>query len=129
MSCAEHRGMRSFLISLLIATPLVSVTACKKSADAPPAADNTAQNKRENLKTADQAAQGGSDLDLTAKIRRGIMDADGLSTNAQNAKIVVDKGVVTLAGPVATDAERTKLISIATSAGATSVVNQLEISN
>lgn len=121
--------MRSLLISLLIATPLVA-TACKsKSTDAPPAPDNTAQNKRDNMKTADQAAQGGTDLDLTAKIRKDIMAADGLSTNAQNAKIVVDKGVVTLAGPVANDAERTKLISIATNAGATSVVNQLEITN
>ena len=106
------------------------MTACKsKSTDAPPAADNTAQNKRDNTATADQAAQGGTDLELTQKIRKQIMDADGLSTNAQNAKIVVDKGVVTLVGPVANDAERTKLIAIATNAGATSVVNQLEITN
>ena len=122
--------MRSLLISLLIATPLATVGACKsKSTDAPPAADNTAQNKRDNMATADQAAQTGSDLELTQKIRKDIMAADGLSTNAQNAKIVVDKGVVTLAGPVATDAERTKLLAIATNAGATSVVNQLEITN
>lgn len=106
------------------------MTACKSnSTDAPPAADNTAQNKRTNLATADEAAQSGTDLDLTAKIRKDIMAADGLSTNAQNAKIIVDKGVVTLAGPVANDAERTKLLAIAASAGATSVVNQLEITN
>lgn len=113
--------MRSLLLSLLIALP--AVAACKsKSTDA----DNTTQNTRERP-TADQAAQSGTDLDLTAKIRKDIMAADGLSTNAQNAKIVVDKGVVTLVGPVANEEERTKLADIAGKAGAASVVNQLEI--
>lgn len=121
--------MRSFLLVLLAAASLSSITACKsKSNDAPPAADNTAKNKRDSVPTADQAAQSGTDLELTANVRKSIMSADGLSTNAQNIKIVVDKGVVTLVGPVADEAERTKLMDIAKKAGATSVVNQIEIS-
>lgn len=118
--------MRTLLLSILIAAPLA---ACSSKKNDPPAADNTAKNERDTARvpTADQAAQGGTDLDLTAKIRREIMAADGLSTNAQNAKIVVDNGVVTLVGPVASDAERDNLVSIATKAGAVKVVNQLEV--
>lgn len=115
--------MRTLLLLLLSAAPLA---ACSKKSDPPPAADNTAKNQRETP-TADQAAQSGTDLELTAKIRKGIMAADGLSTNAQNAKIVVDKGSVTLVGPVASEEERAKLVAIATDAGAVKVTNQLEV--
>lgn len=120
------RRMRMLVCALLLAAPL---GACSSKKNDPPAADNTAKNRRDSDKvpTADQGAQSGTDLDLTAKIRRGFMDADGLSTNAQNAKIVVKDGVVTLVGPVASAEEGTRLEGIATSAGATNVINQLEI--
>jgi osmotically-inducible protein OsmY len=123
--------MRTFLYSLLLAVPLAASGCKDKPADSPPAADNTAKNDRDTAATptADQAAQSGTDLELTAKVRKAVMDADGLSTNAQNAKIVVDKGVVTLVGPVADATERSRLETIATSAGASRVVNQLEITN
>ncbi|HEY4060168.1 MAG TPA: BON domain-containing protein [Kofleriaceae bacterium] len=127
--------MRSLLLFAL-AAPL-AVIGCKKSETTSPAptekvaADNTGRNQRDmaTTPTADQAPQQGTDLELTAKIRKALMSADGLSTNAQNAKIVVDKGVVTLVGPVASDAERTRVASIATDNGAAQVVNDLEIAN
>ena len=56
------------------------------------------------------------------------MDDGSLSTNAHNCKIVVQSGTVTLVGPVASDAERTKVEQIATAqAGSAKVVNQLEV--
>jgi hyperosmotically inducible protein len=109
-----------------IALSLLFVAGCKTHTTD---ADNTAKNSRDNVPTADQAAQSGNDLDLTASVRKALVDADGLSTNATNAKIVVDKGVVTLIGPVASAEEKARVESLALKAGATKVVNQLEITN
>ncbi|HEY4179664.1 MAG TPA: BON domain-containing protein [Kofleriaceae bacterium] len=127
--------MRSLLL-FTVAAPLLAF-GCNKSETTSPAptekvaADNTGRNQRETATTptADQAPQSGTDLELTAKIRKRLMSADGLSVNAQNAKIVVDKGVVHLVGPVASDAERTRVASIASDSGAAQVVNDLEITN
>jgi osmotically-inducible protein OsmY len=119
-------GMRYFLFSLLAAASLAACT----SRSEPTAADNTARNKTDSTKpTADQAAQGGTDLDLTQQVRKAIVAEDGLSTNATNVKIVVDKGVVTLVGPVESTAERTRLVQLAQRAGAKQVVDQLELNN
>ncbi|CAN5911500.1 hypothetical protein BH11MYX2_BH11MYX2_36170 [soil metagenome] len=127
--------MRSLLL-IAIAAPLAAFGCSKTSTTSPAptekvAADNTGRNQRDTATTptADQAAQSGTDLELTAKIRKGLMSADGLSTNAQNAKIIVDKGVVHLAGPVASDAERIRVASIATDSGAAQVINDLEIAH
>src|SRR5690349_12769892 len=116
--------MRSTFFSIALA--LFFVASCKTNTTD---ADNTAKNSRENVPTADQAAQRGNDLDLTASVRKAIVDADGLSTNATNAKVVVDNGVVTLIGPVASAEEKARLESLAVKAGAAKVVNQLEITN
>jgi len=78
-------------------------------------------------RTADQAANSGADLDLTQAIRKAIVDAD-LSTNAHNVKVIVDHGVVTLAGPVANSDERQKVETIAMNVrGTTKVINNLEV--
>lgn len=103
--------------------------ACKSRT--PPEADNTQRNERDRqvTPTADQAAQTGKDLELTQKIRQGIMGNEALSTNAKNAKIIVESGVATLVGPVETADEKSTLESIAMANGATRVVNQLEVTN
>jgi hyperosmotically inducible protein len=126
--------MRSQLLCLAIAAAPLAAGACKKSAPAaePPAADNTARNSRDvsPSPTADQGAQGGSDLKLTQAVRQAIVKDGALSTNAHNVKIVVDHGTVTLVGPVASADERVRVQEIATSVpGAQHVVNQLEIAN
>lgn len=91
-------------------------------------ADNTARNDHAATPTADNAGQGKTDVELTQKIRKAVMDDSSLSTNAHNCKIVVADGQVTLVGPVASDAERTKVEQIATAnAGDRKVVNQLEV--
>lgn len=118
--------MRKTLFITLLA--IGALSACKSGASDPPAADNTARNDRPATPTADNAVHNASDLDLTQKIRQAVMADGSLSTNAHNCKIVVQSGTVTLVGPVASDAERTKLEQIAmANAGDRKVVNQLEV--
>ena len=74
--------------------------------------------------------QGGSaaDRDVTAAIRKAIVDNDALSTNAQNVKIVTIAGVVTLRGPVETSEEKAAIAATAEkTSGVKRVDNQLEI--
>jgi hyperosmotically inducible protein len=122
--------MRKPLFATLLA--VAALSACKARSDAPPAADNTAQNKRAHMAapTADNTSNNASDRDVTQQIRKAVMDDGSLSTNAHNCKIVVQDGAVTLAGPVTSDAERTKVAQIAIRIGGDrKVVNQLEVTN
>jgi hyperosmotically inducible periplasmic protein len=96
------------------------------------AADNTAQNARGSaaVPTADQAGQSTTDINIAQSVRKTVTGESILSTNAHNCKIVVNNGVVTLAGPVNTDDERTRIEGIATATpGVTKFVNQLEGTN
>jgi hyperosmotically inducible protein len=120
--------MRKVLFIALLA--VATLSACKKRSDEPTRADNTAKNARDHAAapTADDAVHNAADRDLTQKIRKAVMDDGSLSTNAHNCKIVVQDGTVTLVGPVASDAERTKLVQIAAAnAGDRKVINQLEV--
>lgn len=120
--------MRKLLFAALLA--VATLSACKKGSEQPPAADNTARNDRDRAATptADNAGNSAAERDAAQKIRKAVMDDGSLSTNAHNIKIVVQDGTVTLVGPVASDAERTKLEQIAVAnAGDRKVVNQLEV--
>ena len=98
----------------------------------PNRADNTSRN------TADRDSTTKTPLDqsntdvatrITADIRKAIMDDKSMSTNAQNCKIITDSaGVVTLRGPVASQAEKDSIAAKAKAvSGVTSVVNELEV--
>jgi osmotically-inducible protein OsmY len=120
--------MRKLLLGVLLAT--AALPGCKKHSVRPPAADNTARNDRDKATTptADNAVNNTSDLDLTQKIRKAVVADGSLSTNAHNCKIVVQDGAVTLVGPVANEAERSKVEQIAVAnAGDRKIVNQLEV--
>jgi hyperosmotically inducible periplasmic protein len=120
--------MHKLLFATLLAA--AALPACKGRQNDPPAPDNTAKNDRDHaaVPTADNAGNSAADRDLTQKIRKAVMDDSSLSTNAHNCKIVVENGAVTLVGPVASDAERTKLEQIAVAnAGDRTVVNKLEV--
>jgi hypothetical protein len=95
-----------------------------------PAPDNSGINVRDrapDAKTAGAAGQTKSDVQLAADIRKGIMDTK-MSMNAQNSKIVVQSGKVTLRGPVKTQEEKDAIGRIAIDvAGAANVDNQLEV--
>ncbi len=93
-------------------------------------ADNTAVNQRDEhvvMKTPIDQSENQADLNITAEIRRRVVDTD-MSLNAHNAKIITQDGKVTLRGPVKTMAEREQIGQIATDvAGKDNVDNQLEV--
>ena len=75
------------------------------------AADNSAQNERDRTGStvtplALESGNDTPDLELTAEIRRALVDEDGLSFDAKNIKIISEGGEVTLRGPVESAAER-----------------------
>jgi len=74
--------------------------------------DNTKTNKRDRSPgavTADQQKMNGSDRELSKKIRQAIIADKSLSTYAHNVKIISQDGIVTLKGPVRSDAEKTTI--------------------
>jgi len=95
-------------------------------------ADNTSRNRDDlnnNTKTPESQSNSSEHIKITADIRRAIMDDDTMSVNAQNCKIITDKnGVVTLRGPVASQAEKDAIQAKAEIVvGAGRVVNELEV--
>lgn len=97
----------------------------------PVAPDNTAVNERDaegTTQTPIDQKETQADVNTTAEIRQRITAAEGLSINAQNAKVVTEDGKVTLRGPVDSAAERDTLDRIAREvAGDANVDNQLEV--
>lgn len=95
-------------------------------------AENTARNKVDRdttTKTPMDQSNSSADIKITAEIRRAIMEDKSMSMNAQNCKVITDKtGVVTLRGPVDSQAEKDAIASKAKAiAGVSSVVNELEV--
>jgi hyperosmotically inducible periplasmic protein len=94
--------------------------------------DNTARNaedRRTDAKTPFDQAENGADIATTAAIRREILKAEGLSTNADNIKIITSNGQVTLRGVVENESEREQVRAIAQriAGSADKVDMQLEI--
>ena len=93
--------------------------------------DNTAVNKRDanaNAKTPIDQNENQKDIDITAKIRRQVLELKDMSINARNAKIITADGKVTLRGPVNSPEERDAIAKIALAvAGEGNVENQLEL--
>lgn len=96
-----------------------------------PASENTQRNVRDKdnttLTPADRK-ETESDIEVTANVRRAMVEQKSLSVNARNIKINTRNGTVTLRGPVNSAAESTELERIAKQTpGVTQVDNQLEI--
>ena len=96
-----------------------------------PAPDNSKVNARDTRpaqKTAEDQSNASSDVEITTKIRKAVVDDSTLSTYAHNVKIITTKGKVTLKGPVRSDSEKTAVEAKAREiAGATNVINQITI--
>lgn len=94
-------------------------------------ADNTKVNERDQSTaelTADQQKMNSADSKISSKIRQDLMDAEDLSTYAQNVKIITINGQVTLKGPVRSKNERARVLKMArTVAGNANVKNELSI--
>jgi hyperosmotically inducible protein len=98
----------------------------------PPQGDptNTERNVRDRADTLTPMDQGQNqqDIDISANIRKALVDDDNLSTNAQNVKVITNGGVVTLRGPVNTPQEKATVEEKAKAvAGVTRVDSQLEV--
>jgi osmotically-inducible protein OsmY len=92
-----------------------------------PDADNTAKNA-DPAADATYQSESQADIDITAAIRKAVVDDNTLSVNAHNVKITTANGVVTLRGPVKSDQEKSSIEAKAKAvAGVTKVDNLLEI--
>jgi osmotically-inducible protein OsmY len=93
--------------------------------------ENTGKNVRDaqgDTKTVFDQGNSEADRNITANIRKAIVDDDSLSTNAHNIKIITNAGIVTLRGPVDSAAEKATVESKAKQvAGVTRVDSQLEV--
>jgi len=93
--------------------------------------DNTRQNVRDKDNTTltpQNQKQDKTDIKITAHIRKTVHKDKSLSVDAHNAKIITRNRVVTLRGPVKTEAESLKLQDIITKThGVVQVDKQLEI--
>lgn len=104
----------------------------RAQSDSQPKPDNTAVNKRDRNPgeaTADQQKMNPADRALAAKIRSAVVADKSLSTYAHNVKIISQGGVVTLKGPVHSEAEVQAIVAKATDSagGPDKVVNQLTV--
>jgi len=117
------------LFALLAGAPCIVAAQSTEGQTKP---DNTKVNKRDRNPgevTADQQKMNAADRDMTAKIRKSVMDDKSLSTYAHNVKIVSQNGVVTLKGPVRSEDEVKTIVGKAVEAAgsADKVVNQLTV--
>jgi len=93
-------------------------------------ADNTRVNKRDrgDASSTTPMDQPNASVDLVAEVRKAIVGDDNLSMQAHNVKVIVDHGIVTLRGPVASASEKARVGQLAASVrGVTRVDNQLDI--
>lgn len=95
------------------------------------APDNTGINERDRtgaLPTPMDQSNESADLKITESIREALMKDDSLSFTAKNVKIITEKGIVTLRGPVANQAEKDSIAAKARAvAGVTKVDNLIEV--
>ena len=131
--------MRPFAIAVFC---VLGVTGCNQSAvptkptsretttGAAVDRDNTGVNVREreqSAKTPFDQNENKKDIDVTANIRKRVVDTT-LSTDAHNVKIITQDGRVTLRGPVKSADEKKQIDTIAEGvAGAGKVDSQLEV--
>lgn len=122
-------------LATILALPAVAGAAddTAPAAAAQQPADNSGKNVRDRddatLTPADQAKGSDADVKTTQQIRKAVVDDDSLSMNAHNVKIITLGGIVTLRGPVDSQAEKTKVAQIAAqhAGGANKVTDQLEV--
>jgi osmotically-inducible protein OsmY len=129
--------MKNYSLALLVTVLLFGVaplaSADNDMAPSSPTrnADNTGVNTRdrnsEMTMPTDQSSSR-ADTDVTANIRKAIVDDHSLSVDAQNVKVITANGRVTLRGPVRSEMEKKKVLAMAKQHAAGNMVfNDLEI--
>lgn len=114
----------------------VLAAGCAERADATissTSADNTKKNERDrsgDTVTPPDQKENEADRKITQAVRQSVMDMKDLSIKGQNVKIVTQDGVVTLRGPVDSDAEKQNIAASAQKIeGVKRVDNQLEVAS
>jgi len=109
----------------------LSFSSLAVSAKEPPKADNSAQNKgsaRKDAITAEKQGNSKDEITVLAAVRKSIVAEKGLSMDAKNVKILFSYGIVTLKGPVDSEAEKSKVEALARGcAGVNSVKNLITV--
>jgi osmotically-inducible protein OsmY len=119
--------MNKLGILLTLAAVLVAAGQVNAHGTSTPA-DNTKVNSRDRKKgavTAGQQKENQGDRELTANIRKALMDNKELSTYAHNVKVVSRDGMVTVKGPVRSQEDKKTVESIATEIAGTGKVKSM----
>jgi len=108
----------SSLAGALLAGVLTITAANAQDVDSAtrPAADNTKANAADrdmDAKTPLDQSNDKEAIEVTAGIRKAVMEDKSLSTSAHNVKIVTNGNVVTLRGPVENANEKKRIESLA----------------
>lgn len=126
----SHKNMKKISLSILCLSAL-TWSALAQGNNSSPAADNSALNKRDRsgeTQTSGDQSNSSGEITTTSAIRRALVRDGTLSAMAKNVKIILENGVVTLRGPVKSEAEKTKVAELAkTHAGNAKVEDQLEV--
>jgi hyperosmotically inducible periplasmic protein len=123
----------SFAITLLAGLLTVAAVSAQTvdSATQHEAADNTKANaadRNTDAKTPLDQANDQDAIEVTAGIRRAVLEDSSLSTSAHNIKIVTNGNAVTLRGPVESADEKKRVESLAVKAApGKQVRNELSI--
>ena len=122
--------MKRIIVSLLCLSTL-AFSAYANDAATPTPPDNTGKNVRDRsgeTMTAGDQSNSKADIETTAAIRRAVMHDGSLSMTAKNVKIITADGVVTLRGPVMSEAEKAAIAKHAMeAAGQMKIDNQIEV--
>ena len=124
--------MKRLALTLVMFSTLLKLGFVAMAQDStPPAPDNSAVNVRDRAPgamTAGQQSNSTSEVELTRRIRRAVVQDHSLSMLAHNVKIISTNGAVMVRGPVKTEEEKTAIANKAQAiAGAGKVDNQLEV--
>jgi osmotically-inducible protein OsmY len=124
-----QENMKRITLSIVCLSSLALSAFAQENAT--PAADNTGRNERDRsgeTQTSGDQSNGSPDIKMTAAIRRAVMHDDSLSMMAKNVKIITENGMVTLRGPVKSEAEKTKIAQLAKQAAQGAMIhNELEV--
>lgn len=111
---------------VLLASTFVCFAPIRAAAQQVPP-DNTKRNQNAGV-TADQQKNNSSDMEMTRRIRRLIMNDKALSTYAHNVKVITRNGHVTLKGPVDSRKEKELVAAKATEvAGQGNVTDEIRV--
>jgi hyperosmotically inducible protein len=123
-------SMRQLAVLMVLGAALSGCDRPAGSATTAVDRDNTGVNERDRndaAKTPLDQYENQTDVDITANIRKKVVDTE-MSVNAQNVKIITQNGQVTLRGPVESIAEKQKIEEIAASvAGDGKIHSELEV--